>query len=325
VRNFSSGGTCHAQVLNNVSAAVRAFWLEGGRARYDGCSLTTGEKRFKRVSPAQDKGLRTMRHAIDICNAKGSSLRFRVAPTVTALSNVAADELTLGEEGVLEHLAGDFARGTKDLAAVLADLKRMRDAYGDLPVSWEEGFVVVRFAGLDKGAVEALADEVGVRRGVVCEDEAWREEEGDRDVRMALLFPFAPSTAHSVQASEYGDGGVEGMFFTSPPHAERVEVQEGFRHLSSPGLSTRSLTSADDFVNLETREENPWAEDSESGFDSPDAKTGTESLGEIRSPSWHGGRVGGSDRVEGYDSSVNGYEGLESIYRFLAECDGARR
>ncbi|MCJ1243770.1 hypothetical protein MMC30_000967 [Trapelia coarctata] len=324
-RNFTSGPTCHAQALNNVSAAVRAFWLEGGRARYDGCSPTTGEKRFKRVSPAQDKGLRIMRHAIDTRNAKGSSLRFRIAPTVTALSSVGFENQTLGEEGVLDTLAGDFARSVQDLAAILADLKKVRDAYGDLPVTWEEGFVAVRFAGLDKGAVESLADEVGVRRGVVCEDEAWREEDGDRDVRMALLFPFAPSKAHSVLEEDGMGGremeGVEEMFYTSPLKGERTQVAEAFAHMSSPGLSTRSLTSADGFVELETREENPWAEDSESGFDSPDGKTETESQGQIRSPSWGTDR----SRVEGYDSGVDGYQGLESIYRFLAECDGARR
>lgn len=263
-----------------------------------------------------------MRSAIDNRDAKGSSLRFRVAPTVTALSSVPLDGQTLGEEGVLDELASDFARSVQDLAAILADLKRVRDAYGDLPVRWDEGFVEVRFAGLDAGSVERLADEVGVRRGVVREDEAWSED-GGRDVRMALLFPFAPSKAHSIQLPEDEDEevGVGAMFFRAGTRAAEDELEGA---LSSPGLSTRSLTSAEDFVDLETRE-NPWAvgSDSESGFDSPSAKTGTESRGEVRCPSWRGRGSGGE--VEGYGSGVDGYDGLQSLYRFLAECDGARR
>jgi len=259
-----------------------------------------------------------MRRALDTRDAKGSSLRFRVAPTMTALSSVPLDGQTLGEEGVLENLASDFARSVQDLAAILADLKRVRDAYGDLPVKWEEGFVEVRFAGLDAGSVERLADEIGVRRGVVREDMAWSgEEDAGRDVRMALLFPFAPSKAHSAAMSAGGDEGVGEMFF----RATGDQLEEEFR---SPGLSTRSLTSADDFAELETRE-NAWVMGSESGFESLDAKTETEteseSYGEVRSSRWRGSRSG----VQGYGSGVDGYEGLESLYRFLAECDGARR
>lgn len=262
-----------------------------------------------------------MRNAIDNRDAKGSSLRFRVAPMVTALSSVPLDGQTLGEEGVLDDLASDFARSVQDLAAVLADLKRVRDAYGDLPVRWDEGFVEVRFAGLDAGSVERLADEVGVRRGVVREDGAWSAD-GGRDVRMALLFPFAPSKAHSIQPSEDADEevGVGAMFFRAGTRAAEDELAGA---LSSPGLSTRSLTSADDFVDLERRE-NPWAvgsdSESESGFDSPSAKTDTESRG---SPGWRG--PGSRSGVEGYGSGVDGYDGLQSLYRFLAECDGARR
>ena len=322
-RTFSSTPTCHAQVLSNVSAAVRAFWVQGHRAHYDGCDLH-GQKRFSRVSVAQDEGLRTMRKAVDISNAKGTIVRFRLAPTITAL---AGTEQTLADDTIMHDLASDFARGVQDLAAILSDLTKLKDAYGALPVSWGEGVVSVRFAGCDGKVVEGLCDEVGVRRGVIVEDEGWAVDEengsgkGDRDVRMALLFPFAPSSTPSTtgQSKNY----VEGMFTTPQPPTVLKPPK------SSLGLSTRSLTSALDshswydegFVPSSPQDSmapSLWATEQYSEaprsrpFDGESVLLGsditdTESVG-------HGG-----------SSTARDYEGVEGIYRFLAECDGARR
>ncbi|MCJ1385048.1 hypothetical protein MMC17_008166 [Xylographa soralifera] len=299
VRSFSHTPISHAEVLSNVSAAVRAFWLEGHRAHYAGLDLKTGEKRFARVSATQDAGIKRMCHAADYHSTRGASIRFRVTPTVTALTGMKgnAESQNLAAEGLLDDLSADFARGVQDLAAVFADLKRL-STYGALPIEWETGgWVNVRFPGCDAKQVEGLCDEVGVRRGYVIEDEGWvvdneDEQKGDKDVRMALLFPYAP-TDHCLDNESIAD-----MF--SPG----IQTQQSVFHDNSPAFSTRSMTSADEFEDQFFEEHNVWAEgyESTSGNSSPRATTFREK------------EDGGS-----------GYEGVEGIYRFLAECDAARR
>jgi hypothetical protein len=259
------------------------------------------------VSETQDKVLRKMRTAFDARAAKGASLRFRIAPTITSLTALPAfSDSASYEQGqnlspvLIEALSADFARGVQDLAAILADLKRIRDAYGDLPVVWEDGYVSVRFAGVDGVGVEGLVDEVGVRRGVVVEDEGWGGREGeemwgegegegaDKDVKMALLFPFAPEEGE-------GSEGVREMF----EEVRRVPVLplSEIHGFSEMGLSMVSVTSADD---LEVPSPNPWATEWESDG------SGTENGGENH-------------------TGVDGSAGFESLYQFLAECDTARR
>ena len=282
---------------------MRAFWIQGHRARYDGCD-PHGQKRFAKVSVTQDEGLRTMRKAIDLSNAKGTIVRFRLAPTVTALAGA---EQTLADDSIMHDLASDFARGVQDLAAILSDLTKLKDAYGALPVSWGEGVVSVRFSGCDGKVVEGLCDEVGVRRGVIVEDEGWAvdDDSGDKDVRMALLFPFASSTAPST--AEQNNDHVQAMF-TNPPVLKPPRT--------SPGLSTRSLTSALDSPS--------WYDE---GFiPSPPE----ESVAPSRSFDNHSVLLD-SDGTESVSADHTGgvatrdYEGVEGIYRFLAECDRARR
>ena len=247
----------------------------------------------------QDAGIKRMRHAADYNCMRGASIRFRVTPTVTALTGVkgSAESQNLTAEGLLDDLSADFARGVQDLAAVFADLKRL-SAYGALPIEWETGgWVNVRFPGCDGKQVEGLCDEVGVRRGYVIEDEGWvvndgEEQKGDKDVRMALLFPYAP-TDHCSDNESVAD-----MF------APAIQTLHPAFHEHSPTFLTRSLTSADDFEDQFSKEHNVWAEnyESASGGSSPHTTADTE------------GKGGGS-----------GYEGVEGIYRFLAECDAAKR
>ncbi|MCJ1388604.1 hypothetical protein MMC18_001451 [Xylographa bjoerkii] len=299
VRSFSHTPISHAEVLTNVSAAVRAFWLEGHRAHYTGLDLKTGEKRFARVSATQDAGFKHIRHATDCVSTRGASIRFRVIPTITALTGLKndAESQTLTADGLLDDLSADFARGVQDLAAVFADLKRL-SAYGALPVEWETGgWVNVRFPGCDAKQVEGLCDEVGVRRGYVIEDEGWvvdygEGQRGDKDVRMALPFPYAP-TDQCLDNESVAD------LFSLANQTQQPVLDE-----SSPAFSTRSLTSADDFVDEFVEEHNVWAEGYESASTTSSPRTTTT----------RENKSGGS-----------GYEGVEGIYRFLAECDSARR
>ena len=270
----------------------------------------TGAKRFRQVSVTQEKAARGMRKAMDKYSTRGASVTFRIAPTVTAFSPFAASTAysvySAGQEleteaqaalttSTMAALSTDFARALRDLAAVTKDLERL-SKLGDLPLSLSpDGTrISVRFPGCDARVVEALCDEVGVVRGVVREDEGWGD---DRAVEMALLFPFAPSREES---------DVEGMFLKG---GKKHGLEMEWRDMLEPTLSAKSVTSAEsgEFGGEGVVEFNPWeGEGYESLRDSD--------LEENDSPRR---RSSGGDRA--------GYEGIEGIYRFLNEIDGAKR
>lgn len=297
VRYFSHTPAAPAQVVQNVSQAVRAFWLSGQRARYDGVDAK-GRSRYVSVSATQEE--MRVKMAVGITNnMPGSFVDFKISPTITALSPLGAamavegifgptaaaaafksagvPAATLNTEGFLDVLSTDFARALKDLSATMTDLKKLAVGLGDLPVTMEKNNILrVRFPGVDGATVERLMDDFGVLRGMVGEEAAFRFSQG---VPVALKFPFAPG-------------------------AEESEVDT----LSSPGGSLRSHDSilseeADEM--LDEFEENPW----------------------LSSP---------SPEEEGYESlsppvcnssaehASEDFKGLEGIYRFLEECDRAR-
>jgi hypothetical protein len=145
----------------------------------------------------------------------------------------------------LDVLSTDFARALRDLAAVMADLKKLSSGLGDLPIELQgKGDVLrVRFPGVDADTVESLCDDVGVLRGVVGEDIDFYQSAG---VPVALKFPFAP------------------------------DQEADTKTLTSPGGSMRSHTSAlseEDEGFLEEYEDNPWLLSSED-----EAEEGYESL-----------------------------------------------
>jgi hypothetical protein len=134
----------------------------------------------------------------------------------------------LNTEGFLDILSVDFARALKDLAATMNDLKRL-SSLGDLPITLEQKSILrVRFPGCDAGIVERLCDEVGIERGIIYQDEDFESSAG---THMALLFPYAPTSEHT---------------------------------LSSPGGSLRSQ-SGHDFEEVEEEIlDNPWLDSCES-------------------------------------------------------------
>lgn len=203
-RYFSHTPAAPAQVVNNVSAAVRAFWLSGQKAQFDGAT-PAGEKRYRAITNFQEETGRKMRSVAR--TAPGSYIDFPVNPTVTALSPLGAQfpfgsamEVSapnLNTEGFLDILSIDFARALKDLAAIMNDLKRL-SALGDLPITLEQKSILrVRFPGCDSGIVERLCDEVGVQRGIIYQDEDFESTAG---THMALLFPYAPMSEHTLSS-----------------------------------------------------------------------------------------------------------------------------
>ncbi|OTB07633.1 hypothetical protein M426DRAFT_317939 [Hypoxylon sp. CI-4A] len=285
-RYFSHAPAAQAQVVQNVSAAVRAFWISGQKAQFDGLNAR-GERQYRSVSALQDEATRKMLAAAPR-NIPGSYIDFRLNPTVTALSPLAAafpypsagfkapalDATTLNTDGFIDCLSGDFARALKELTTILADIKKL-SSLGDLPIQLEKREILrVRFPGVDARTVETLCDDLGLKRGIVMEDPDFEAETG---VRMALKFPFAPG-------AESG----------------------GTKTLSSPGGSLKSRGSfleedffEDDFSEME---ENPW-------LSLPDDLEGYESM---------------SPPISSGEHCSEDLDGLEGVYRFLEECDRAQ-
>lgn len=290
-RYFSHTPAAPAQVVQNVSQAMRAFFLSGQRIRYDGLGAN-GERRYRAVSTVEDDAMHKL--ASIPRSTPGSFIDFQLSPTITALSPLAAaiscasgvsgfkaettsNKPSLNTEGFLDVLSADFGRALQDLTAVFADLRRL-SVLGDLPVSLEGSNIIrIRFPGVDGSTLERICDDVGIERGVLGQDPDFDASAG---VAMALKFPFAP---------------------------------ESTKTLTSPGGSARCLQGRDkDFDSLSedsdslVREafaydmtDNPWVSDLES-YDS------------ISPPMSSGEHCSGD------------FEGLEGIYRFLEECDRAQ-
>jgi len=334
-RYFSHSPAAPAQVVSNVSQAVRAFWLSGQKARFDGANPRTGEKRFRAVSALQEDA----RHRMDMspADAAGSYIDFKVSPTITAigpLSNVprpvtapTCDSETesvaapsLNNSVVMTNLAVDFARALKDLAAIMNDLKHLA-VLGDLPLSLPNSTTLrVRFPGCDADTVEALCRELNIRRGIVGQDEGFDVQNG---TDMALLFPFAPSRTPSQLADD------EAAAAAGRPVKKCRRLQqdrldwEGMLLPSSPsrGYSHRSVTSHEHgFERIdEIMVENPWAPSGYSSLHTSDVPGDAAMYFEPchRDVGWTSARAP--------PSHASRYEGLEGIYRFLEECDQARR
>jgi hypothetical protein len=246
VRYFSHTPAAPAEIMQNVSSAVRGFWISGKRARFDGVDKY-GSPRYRVASSLEDEAFRQMNSTSKF--APGAFIDFQLSPTVTALNPLTSTfpfpsaavgafaqpdfvpAATLNTDGVLDELSVDFARTFKDLSIIFADLKRL-SGLGDLPIILEKSNLLrIRFPGVDGPTVERLCDDLGIRRGVVGEDPEFDVAMG---VPVALRFPYAPDS-------------------------------EAAKTITSPGGSLRSLNSEDEDVRdafLEL-EENSWFSDPE--------------------------------------------------------------
>ncbi|KAG0155436.1 casein kinase II beta 2 subunit [Penicillium digitatum] len=259
-RYFSHGPAAPAQVIQNVSQGVRAFFLSGQKVRFDGINPHTGEKRYKTVSKLQDQADRKMNSHLH--SAPGSYVEFQVSPTITALSaaggvgNQDRSALcnSLNSEGLMDLLSADFARALKDFSAVMNDLKRL-SSLGDLPISLHDRSTIrVRFPGCDAETVEELCCEVGIQRGRVVQDEDFDICNG---ADLALLFPFAPSVATSSDTHYY---------FETPPNSQaQYPADLDWQGMMTPESCTtlspggsRDSGNAISFDDSELFGANPW-------------------------------------------------------------------
>jgi hypothetical protein len=314
-RFFSHTPAAQAQVIQNVSQAVRAFAIGGKTAHYDGVNPRTGEKRYKTVTVLQDKAQRRMSKVPKA--TPGSFIDFSVNPTITALtplsavvgfSNIARKTETLNTDGLLDILSIDFSRALKELATILNDLKRL-SSLGDLPITYQDSQLRIHFPGCDKDTVEKLVDELGIQRGIVGQDKDFDTFNG---TEIALLFPFASSRSPS-----------ECSFFEKPVSHRKFQQEQLWwndmipqtppspilGNLPTPDFSTMS-DSGLEFDEIEG--ENPWIS-SPSGYESLESD-------ELES----------SDRMLAKSSAHSQhtpleYQGIEGIYRFIQQCDDAAR
>ncbi|KAK5675100.1 hypothetical protein LTS10_012174 [Elasticomyces elasticus] len=308
-RAFSHVPAAQAQVVQNVSQAIRAFVVGGQKAQFDGLSARH-EKRFKAVSALQEETGRKLR--ILPKQTPGSWVEFRVNPSVTAIASLGSVAgagaalstescaVNLNTSGLLDVLSVDFSRALKDLAAVMNDLRSL-SALGDLPITYEGQSLRVHFPGCDGETVERLCEELGITRGSVLQDEAFDAFAG---TEIALLFPFAPSK----EGSEYSGESLYDDLAAGKKYP--IDVRSMFTPSEvNLAYSTQSAQS-DEYEDLDGEVlENPWLSDPE-GYES------------VRSGSGSRGNSGyGSEKP----SSPLEYQGFEGIYRFIEELDGVRK
>jgi hypothetical protein len=308
-RFFSHSPASHAQVVQNVSQAVRAFFISGQKAQFDGIS-PNGEKRFKAVSTLQEETGRKMRSLPKA--TPGSRIEFLVNPTITAFTplgavagySMSSDSLEqpdhLNTDGLVNALSADFSRAITDLAAVLYELKRL-SALGDLPITYEGGSLRVHFPGCDAESVEHLCQELNVQRGNVIQDEAFDAFAG---TEIAMLFPFAPSDVSESDGAEFYEYQWEEKRPGVKVERHGICLDDMFTpsySASQEAYSTRSDTGFVDILAEEVQQtSDPWRE--ESGYQS------------VHSDSY------GSEK-----NSPLEYQGFEGIYRFIEELDAVRR
>ena len=332
VRAFSHIPAQQAQVLQNVSLGVRAFWGQGYRARFDGWDCNRA-KRFTCVSRNHDDIARQVERNSAFVGGqiRGSSLEFQLGPIITALK-VAEDggkkiigkaEVSLQTPNLFDTLTSDFSAAIANLSAVLADLNTLSTCLGDLPISYTTSasgkqILSVRFAGCDGLAVESLCAELGIRRGVVREDEAW---DVDQDVQMALLFPFADGQGEASDAEDLFEKRID----------ERNGREEVFwADMLSPGESHRRESPLSPLSRTEM-EGSPLRKLSRTSADGSYVFEPVIEEREVWAEEWRGNE---SESEQGFEpgqvglrtpSEEMGYDGLEGVCRFLAECEAGRR
>ncbi|EFX03992.1 casein kinase 2 beta 2 subunit [Grosmannia clavigera kw1407] len=301
-RYFSHAPAAPAQVVQNVSQAMRAFWLSGQRARFDG---TDGQGRtcYRAISSLEEETARRLAVPALPALAPGAFVDFPLTPTITALAPLMAagvrsrsgsgsafpskmatgfgftaapaattSPTTLNTEGFLDVLGVDFSRALQELGAVMADLRRLA-GLGDLPVLLEHDAVLrVRFPGVDAVTVDRLCEDLGVTRGLVGQDPGF---DTTADVTLALRFPFAPDKAKTAS-------------------------------LTSPGESTRESSAIDEGIYTD--------------YDDMDDVGDPWLLSLPPSPHSHYGGLEPAAVSSGQPVSSEP-DGLQGVYRFLKACD----
>lgn len=221
-RYFSHTPSAPAQVISQVSAAMRAFAVngKGQMDHYRNTNDTNGRC-----------GVRAhLASALTQDNAPGAYIDFYLSPTLTCLSPLNSKDTSLETPGFLENLGADFGAMLGGLTAIYADIKKLSQL-GDLPITLAgpAGDILrVHFRGCDKDYVEGICDDFGVRRGVVHEDERF---------------------AFSVLAPGYASSWRE--MLTDEPPGSSTYSEDGFEDDINPISGSESGGGSDYFFELE--------------------------------------------------------------------------
>ena len=307
-RYFSHTPAAQAQVVQNVSQAVRAFFVSGQKAQFDGVHPRTGEKQYKAVTTLQEAVGRKVNQLPKA--TPGSFIDFTVNPTITALTPLSAvagftapalQSHSLNTDGLLDVLSVDFSRALKDLAVILNDLKRL-SSLGDLPITYRDASLRVHFPGCDADTVERLCDELGIMRGSIGQDEDFDAFAG---TEIALLFPFAPSGAVS-ECSLYDEPPMRSRETSDfwLPDSPRWQDRPVYSDESDSGLELQSYDISQMTIS------NPW-------ISSPSVAQDSGSELQDLPPSYEESLASHSSPLE--------YQGFEGIYRFIEHLDAADR
>lgn len=287
-RYFSHGPACQAQVVQNVSQAMRAFIVGGNRAQYSGTSNITGEKRFRTISKFQQDVKEKIYH--NPVFTPGSTIKFKINPTITAFTFLKPNTTIvdseqakhINSEGLLDILSSDFSRSLKELSLILSDLASLT-SLGDLPLTYCDNALMVHFPGCDAESVNRLCKDLSLKRAIVEEDEDFATYAG---TEIALLFPSAPLEKFSAEPYE-----------AIPPsfEIEPIDWQGMLSPIETIAYSTRSVQDIDDH-----------SEDTfiMSASDSLSLSQRCAEECSIHTP--------------------REYEGIEGIYRFIEQCDNVR-
>ncbi|KAG0134159.1 hypothetical protein HOY82DRAFT_590447 [Tuber indicum] len=236
-RYFSHTPTAPAEVVSQVVAAMRVLATKG---KMEGLNHGTNGRAAVRAQLAA--GL------VDE-NAPGAHVDFYLSPTLTCLSPLNAKQNSLEDEGFMESLGADFGTMLGGLTAIYSDIKKLGQR-GNLPITLAgpTGDIIrVHFKGRSGADVEAICNELGIRRGVVFEEESfamgllapehgepagsWRNMMSDSPPASSTYsedgFDDALSEAESYGASDYFDIDADASFGTSTPDGSSVVAHDG--------------------------------------------------------------------------------------------------
>lgn len=160
-RFFSHTPAAPAQVISQVTAAMRVLATKGKMEHLRRGTNGRAAVRAQLAASLVDE------------SAPGAYVDFSLSPTLTCLSPLNSQSKTLGDEGFLQSLGADFGSMLGALAAVYSDIKKLSQC-GDLPITrvGSTGDVLrVHFRGHSGKQVEAICNDIGIKTGVVHEDE----------------------------------------------------------------------------------------------------------------------------------------------------------
>ncbi|PUU76698.1 hypothetical protein B9Z19DRAFT_1129316 [Tuber borchii] len=236
-RYFSHTPTAPAQVISQVVAAMRVLATKG---KMEGLNYGTNGRAAVRAQLAAKLADE---------NAPGSHVDFYLSPTLTCLSPLNARQNSLEDEGFMEGLGADFGAMLGGLTAIYSDIKKLSQR-GDLPITLAgpAGDIIrVHFKGRSGADVEAICNELGIRRGVVFEEErfaigllapecgeppgSWKDMMSESPPASSTYsedgFDETLSEAESYGASDYFDIDADVSFGTLTPEGSSVGPYDG--------------------------------------------------------------------------------------------------